>query len=284
MKTYMDCIPCFVRQSLEAARIGSDDPALQERIMREALKLAVNLDYNDTPPALGQKMHRLVRKIGGNPDPYAKIKKKSNMLALALLPDCNRLVRESKNPFETAVRLAIAGNIIDYGVNGALKDEQVNTSIREALHAEIDHAAIEQLRNAVKGAEDILYLGDNAGEIVLDRLLVEQLPREKLTYVVKGSPILNDVTMKDARQSGMTDLVEVIDNGSDAPGTILASCSKEFRQRFDKADLILAKGQGNYETLSNVDNKIFFLLKAKCPVIARDIGCDIGSLIVTDHV
>ncbi|MCK4815836.1 DUF89 family protein, partial [bacterium] len=126
----------------------------------------------------------------------------------------------------------------------------------------------------------ILYLADNAGEIVFDRLLIEQLPYEKITVVVKGKPVINDATMDDAEFAGLTEIVEVFDNGSDAPGTILQDCSQTFRDRFEDADLVIAKGQGNYETLSEVDKDIFFLLKVKCFIIARDIDCEVGEMIL----
>ncbi len=129
-------------------------------------------------------------------------------------------------------------------------------------------------------ARDILYLGDNAGEVVFDRVLIERLPYDEVTFVVKGSPVINDATMADAEAAGLTDLVEVITNGSDGPGTILKTCSPQFRERFGQADLIIAKGQGNYESLSEVDKSIFFVLKAKCPVIARDLDCTIGEMIL----
>jgi len=111
-------------------------------------------------------------------------------------------------------------------------------------------------------------------------LLIEQLPAEKVTVVVKARPVINDATMEDAKVAGLTEIVEVIDNGSDVPGTILESCSQTFRNRFAKADLIIAKGQGNYETLSDVEKNIFFILKAKCSVIAKDLGCEVGEMIL----
>ena len=126
-------------------------------------------------------------------------------------------------------------------------------------------------------------LTDNAGEIVFDRLLIEQLPAENITVVVRGKPVINDAMMEDASIAGLPQIVEVINNGSDAPGTILESCSEKFRHRFEKADLIIAKGQGNYETLSDVDKNIFFLLKVKCPVIAEHLGCEIDAIILHDQ-
>ncbi|MBN1361800.1 MAG: DUF89 family protein, partial [Sedimentisphaerales bacterium] len=144
----------------------------------------------------------------------------------------------------------------------------------------LDTDALLDLKGAVAAAETILYLGDNAGEIVFDRLLIEQMPLEKVTFVVRGSPILNDALLADAQAVGLTDLIDVIDNGADAPGTILEGCSKAFRRRFEKADLVISKGQGNYETLSDVDKDIFFLLRPKCAVLARHLNCELGRLIL----
>ena len=139
---------------------------------------------------------------------------------------------------------------------------------------------IQELADAADRARDILYLADNAGEIVFDRLLIEQLPPGRVTVAVKGGPVLNDATRSDAAVAGLNELAEVIDNGSDAPGTLLGDCSHSFRERFDRADLVIAKGQGNYETLSDARKDVFFLLKAKCPVIAHHLGCDVGRTVV----
>jgi uncharacterized protein with ATP-grasp and redox domains len=151
------------------------------------------------------------------------------------------------------------------------------------LHRAFDGGAVEALRDAVGGAKEILYLGDNSGEIVFDRLLIEQLPGEKVTFVVKAGPILNDALVEDTEEVGLADMVEVIDNGDDAPGTILERCSEDFRRRFAGADVVIAKGQGNYETLSDVDRDVFFMLQAKCEVIARHFGCEKGTPILSHY-
>ena len=280
MKTFLDCIPCFFYQALNAVRMVTSDEEIQERVLREVLRLVSAMDFAQSPPEMGQKIHRLIREVSGNPDPYAEVKQRFNRLALASYPEMQSKVRESQEPFETAVRLAIAGNVIDFGVSPELEEEVVGQSIHSALEAPLNRDALRSLQAAIEQSESILYLGDNTGEIVFDRLLIEQIGRQKVTFVVRGSPVINDVTMEDARMTGMTDLVEVIDNGSDAPGTILEDCSAEFRQRFKMADMIIAKGQGNYETLSQANRKIFFLFKVKCPVIAEDVGCETGSYIV----
>ena len=139
-------------------------------------------------------------------------------------------------------------------------------------------------RQALSKAHKILYLADNAGEIAFDRLLIEQLLPERVTLAVRGAPVINDATMDDARAVGLHEIVEVIDNGSDAPGTILADCSEDFNRRFAEADLILAKGQGNFETLSDDHRKIYFLFKAKCPVIAAHVGLPVGTHVLARSI
>lgn len=285
MRTYFDCIPCFVRQVLDSVRMTTDDEQIQEKVLREALYLGSKMDLSQSPPAMAQKIHRFIREITGVKDPYLEVKNRFNKLGLQMYPELKQQVETSADPLETAVRLAIAGNIIDFGVNSVVEQSQVEKTIAESLTEPLDMEAMEEFRDATSQAEDILYLGDNAGEIVFDRLLIEQLPYEKITFAVKGGPILNDATIEDAQVVGLTDIVNVIDNGSDAPGTILESCSEAFRRRFDKSDLIIAKGQGNFETLCDVDKNLIFMLKPKCVVLARHLGCEIGSLVLagTNH-
>jgi len=280
MRTYFDCIPCFVRQALDAARLATNDERIHEKVVREVLRLAADLDMSQSPPSIGQQIHRLIREMVGKNDPYRKIKKRFNNLALKLYPELRTQVVDSDDRLETAIRLAIAGNIIDFGVNNSLEESHVKETISDSLSGYLDPKQIQSFKDIVNAAGKILYLADNAGEIVFDRLLIEQLPYEKVTVVVKGTPVINDATMEDAGVAGLTRIVEVIDNGSDAPGTIMESCSQEFRHRFANADLIIAKGQGNYETLSDVNKSIFFILKAKCPVIARDLRCEVGEMIL----
>lgn len=279
MKTYLDCLPCFVRQTLEACRMVSDDAGVHERILRQVLVELSSMSFDKPPPFMALKIHRLVRERCGGRDPYKAIKDRFNHFALDMLPDLKDIVKKSQDPFATAVRLAIAGNIIDFGVTGDLDKKRVKKAIQDSLDGPFAINHIDLLREAAAGAKSILYLGDNAGEIVFDKILIEELPREKVTFVVKGGPVINDATVEDARDTGMDDIVEVINNGSDAPGTILELCSTEFQKRFKEAGLIIAKGQGNYETLSAERNNIFFLLMVKCPVIAKDIGCKVGGMV-----
>jgi uncharacterized protein with ATP-grasp and redox domains len=232
---------------------------------------------------MGRIIHRYVKEVSNNSDPYKEVKEKFNNAAKLLCDELQleKFIESSEDPFGTAVRIAIAGNIIDFGVTSSIDENKVKETVEACLEADIKGNASRELMEAVYKAKKILYLGDNAGEIVFDKLLIKRLPCEKITFVVKGEPIINDATMEDAEKVGMTELVNVIDNGADIPGTILRYCSLEFREKFEEADLIISKGQGNYETLSEISNKkIFFLLKAKCPVIAEDLQCQVGDIVL----
>lgn len=279
MRTSLECIPCLVRHALDAARRASDDPRLHEQVIRDLLKAASEMDLSQPPVKMGQYIHRLVCRLSGLEDPYRQAKDQFNAFALRLYPSLKARVESSFDPMEAAVRLAIAGNFIDFSV-GNLVDETSTLRVIDRALADPLHGDPAAFSDAVSAAKDILYLADNAGEIVFDRLLIEQLPRERVALGVRGGPVINDATYADAEAAGLTDLVDVIDNGSDVPGTILAECSEAFRGRFERADLIISKGQGNFETLDDVDNGIFFLLKAKCSVVARHLGCERNSMVV----
>lgn len=279
MQTYLDCVPCLLRQAVEAPRMVAASETVQEAVVRKILQELSGGDFSQSPPVLAQSIHRHIRELTGLKDPYKEIKGRFNALALNLLPALEQKVAEAQQPMETAVRLAIAGNVIDMGISGTLRDRQVEEAIEHALTAPLQ-GELAQFAEAVSCAKQILYLTDNAGEIVFDRLLLQQLPLERVTVAVKGAPVINDATREDAGAAGIDTLAEVIDNGSDAPGTLLSECSEAFLQYFNRADLIIAKGQGNYETLNEVPKNIFFILKAKCPVIARDLGCSVGDLIL----
>ena len=272
-------MPCFLRQALEAARFVSDDPLFHEKIVRSVLQDAATMNLAMSPPAVAQQLHRRIRKTSGNADPYRELKRGFNDMALKLLPEIEEQVRAATDPFAAAVRYAIAGNVIDLGAKGSLSEAEVFQSIDRAL-SDPFVGEVETLRNAIDRAERILYLTDNAGEIVFDRLLIDRLPTERVTVAVKGHPVLNDATMQDAIQAGLTDRVTVIDNGSDAPGTILDDTSEAFRKLFNAADVIISKGQGNFETLSDATGNIFFLFKVKCPVIAHQCGHAVGTQVL----
>jgi damage-control phosphatase, subfamily I len=276
MNTHLDCIPCLFRQALDAARLVSDDAAVHERILREVMGWLSDLDMQSPPPLLAQRIHRLLRETACTEDPYREMKVRQNRMAKELLPRYRAEIAAAADPLDAAVRLAVAANLIDMGAKTGWNEADVPRELERSAQTPLS-GDLEALRSAIAQTRRILYLADNAGEIVFDRLLIEQLPRARVTAVVRGSPVINDATRADALEAGLDELVEIIDNGSDAPGTLLEDCSVEFQRRFAEADLILAKGQGNFETLVNEPGNIFFLFRIKCPVTAGMVGQPVGT-------
>jgi len=279
MKTFLDCIPCLVRQALHSVCSTTDDEQVHETIIRTTLEGIAGMDFRQPPAVMAQAIHRRIREATGNADPYVEQKRRLNDVALELFPIFSQQIENAANPLELAVRLAIAGNIMDLAVKTDLGEDEVLASFDDCLAASLD-CHIDEFAKAVDAANDILYLADNAGEIVFDRLLLEQLPRGKVTVAVRGKPVINDATITDAEYVDLPKIAKVIDNGSDAPGTILSDCSDAFRRHFERADMIISKGQGNYETLVDCPRPIWFLLRVKCPIIARDLKCPVGTTIL----
>lgn len=277
MRTYLDCYACFVRQALSAARMAGAGDADQQAVMTETLALLQTLLPGTSPPEIAYAVHRIVRERLGDSDPYLAAKVEGTRAALALYPRLKALVAESADPLDTAVRVSIAGNIIDLGVCDDVPDLWATVEQVMAVPLAIDHQ--EGLRSALAVADHVLYLADNAGETVFDRVLVEQL-EPPVVYAVKGGPVLNDATRQDALAAGLGTCATVVENGSNAPGTVLDLCSAEFCEAFARAPLIIAKGQANYETLSEAGPRVFCLLQVKCPVIADDVEAPVGSAVV----
>ena len=276
MQAYIECYPCVLRQSIEAARRAGATLAQERAIMMETLHILQTLPEGLTPPAISSPVHRAVREITGNPDPYFQAKAESTQKAMALMPRLRSILAETTDPLETAVRLSIAGNIMDFGPNQQFDLWEVVERVLEQPLAIND---LEALRKKLSEVEWVLYLADNAGETVFDRLLIETL-KPKVIYVVKGGPALNDAIYEDAVAAGIDQVADVIDNGAQVTGTILELCSQELQTRFEQAELILSKGMGNYETLSTVAGPIFYLMQVKCPVIGLDVGAPKGSIVV----
>jgi len=276
MRTYLDCYPCFLRQALDAARKAGAGVEQQKAVLSRVLDVLREVEPSSTPPEIGYRVHRIVRRVVNDGDPYQAAKEASTHQALALYPRLKALVAQADEPLDIAVRLSIAGNIIDLG---PAQEYDLWSTVERVLaqsYAVDDRLA---LRAALSSAGQVLYLADNAGETVFDRLLIETLD-VPVTYAVKGGPVLNDATREDALAAGVGRVAEIVDTGSDAPGTILDWCSEEFRHLYEGAELVVAKGQANYETLSEEGPGVFFLLQAKCPIIARDVGVPVGSIVL----
>ncbi len=288
MRTYLDCIPCFYRQALEAARLTGADEIVQKKIIDELSRLIPNFPLKASPPEMGRTIHALVRKIIGVKDPFKEIKESSNKMALSLYPELKQEINNSEDKLLTAVKLSIAGNVIDYGVKNSLNvEEEINKIFNKDFKSNAENNKTvfryQEFKEILSKVNHIIYLADNAGEVVFDRLLIEELTEKlgkQVIYVVRGKPIINDALIEDAIFCGINKVAKITASGSDAPGTILKYCSPEFIELFRKAELIISKGQGNYESLSEEDESIFFLFKAKCPVIAKDVGCKVGDMVL----
>ena len=276
MRTYLDCLPCFLSQALRAARIATDDETKIKRVLDEVGMMLREIPLESTPPESGKLIYRKVGEITGNRDPYRRLKDKSTKEALALYPSLKHRVETSNLRLPTAIRIAIAGNVIDFGPNRAFDIPQ---EIDETLKKDAAVWDYLSFRNALSKTADILYIGDNAGECVFDRILIEEL-KKPVIYVVRDVPVINDATYEDAVQAGIDKVATIVSSGTDAPGTILNTCSAEFKRLYDRAEFIISKGQGNYEGLSNEKRPIFFLLKTKCQVIASDMGVQEGDIVL----
>ncbi len=276
MKAYLDCYPCFFAQALKAARLTTSDEKKIWQILNEVSSAVPKIPFAATPPEIGREIYRIVSRSTGVDDPYKKIKEKFTQQALLLYPELKKLIKISRDRLMTALRLAIAGNVIDFGSNSPF---DLKKDIETILYQDFAINDYEEFCAVLKKARRILYLADNAGETVMDGLLIEEI-HKPVVYVVREKPIINDATKEDALKAGLDRVAEITSSGCDAPGNILRFCSREFLKAYRRADLIISKGQGNYEALSDEEMPIFFLLKAKCRVIAQDIGVEKGSIIL----
>ncbi len=250
-------------------------------VMKRIFQCALEFDPHLSPPEMAMHIHRIIRAECGKEDPYLEMKKQS----IAEVSRQEKHIRErigaSENPFRTAVRFALVGNVLDFAIFD-WNPEQLNEQLEAALHKPLDEAAMTRLENAAKSAKKVLFLGDNAGESVFDKLLIEQLHGKEVVYAVRGGPAINDVTLSDAIASGLDKVAVLRSSGLDAPGTLLDQVSEEFRKDFDSADLVIAKGQGNYESLNECGRKIFFLTQIKCPVVAHDLKGRVGDWVIAE--
>jgi damage-control phosphatase, subfamily I len=239
-------------------------------------------------PTIAAELHQILREVSGINNPYKKEKDISNTVALKMYDSLLEKTISSKDPWLEALKLSIAGNIMDYvsvpNLSGN-EEKYFLETLEKLFHSGIVSNDIEKLRNAISKANNILFLGDNAGEIVMDKLFLRILQHTNITYVVRGDYILNDVTFEDAKLVGIDKYAQILSNGNNAPSTIIEHTSNEFKGAYKKADIIISKGQGNYEGLMNEkDNRIFFLLMAKCEVIAEKLNVKLKDVVVKQQI
>ncbi len=303
MKTFLECVPCFFRQAVSVAKLSGADEAAQKKIIFTLGKKLPEFSFSLSPPELSRTIYRISEEVTGVTDPYLPVnspapraqgvrrlqimKRKSNAAVMKIYPAARESVENAEDSLLAATEFAIAGNIIDCGTANPF---DVNLEIEKIIKEEektrkrkkktFDY---EIFREEIIRSDRILYLGDNTGEIVFDRILIEEIRKlggkKKVFFVVKERPVINDAIVQDALFCGLDKCASVISSGSDAPGTVPSLCSREFFNILDSSQMVISKGQGNFEAFNPPEGKpSFFLFMAKCPVVTSEAGCGEGDI------
>lgn len=276
MRIFPECYCCLMQQAVSAMNSGGVDQRTQIDTIKKVLHTLEKGDDSLTPANLAGQTNQVIREIVGINDLYQEIKRKSHLIAEEYLEDLIDLSNEGNDKLEQGLKISAAGNIIDVvHVNDYDLWEEVITTVNQELLG----GGVEAFRQRIDESPYLLYLADNVGETIFDRVFIDTL-NIPVIYAVKGGPILNDATLEDALAAGIDQTAEIVETGSRSPGTILNQCSEEFKNLFEKSDVILAKGQANYETLDDKGDKIFFLLRVKCPVLSREINTPLDTLVM----
>lgn len=279
MKIQFECLSCLLNQVLEAARMSTDDNQKIRNIINKYALMIPGIDMEKTSPVVTHNIHKLIKKELDVADPYQQFKEKHIQLALDLYPAAREIVKSAEDPLRAALIMSATGNSIDSCIE---MDIDIEKALKSGIEEGFAVSNFEVFNKKLIKASKLMIIGDNSGEAVFDRLLIKELDKYKVevTYVVRSEPVLNDITLKEAGKIGLDEICQVMESGSKTPGLNMKGVTPEFKDKFYNTDIIISKGQGNYETLSELkDISIFFLLKAKCEVIARELNYPRGSLI-----
>lgn len=283
MQLKPDCFACLYNQSLRVTKALECDEACADRVMQRSAEVLAHITPRQTPPEAAAILYPAISKLVGKEDLYAAKKRESIERAKEFIDFVRGKIAASSDPVDAALRAAVAGNVIDFATEVLFDIEEEIAKIFEAPFA-IDHK--ERFKERLAKAKSLLIIGDNVGEHVFDKVMIETLRSRydiDVTYFVRGKPIINDVTLADAQAIGLDEVCEVVDSGVDTPGFILERANDEAKEIFTNADLILAKGMGNFECMESMcDSRIYFLFKVKCSVVASRVGKQIGDLIMAE--
>lgn len=275
MKMQEKCLPCVVNQAIKVA----DMVGMKEKgnLLRRVFSYLSQVDYNAiTSPELIGEIFSIIKEETGNQDPYKETRQKYNKMFLERLPAYEKEIEQSKKPFEEAVKYAIIGNVIDFNPIHELTILDVERHFKRLKGEKLEINDASLLQKELETAKTILYLGDNCGEICLDKILLRKIkamnPKVQIFFATRGAAVVNDSIEEDAYLVGIDEVATVVSNGDSSLGTVLSRTSREFLQIYEKADVVIAKGQANYECLSTEKKNIYFLLMTKCQTIAKDIG------------
>ena len=283
MKISYECGPCFLRQAREAMDLSTDDETLKMELMEDIFKfLSNNFKLDTNSNSTGSAMHKMIIEKTGCRDPYHKEKIEGNEIALKYLPEVKKIL-ENDDSLENYVKIAIIGNILDFGA--FTLDDDIESVIKNSLKKDLTIKDIEEFEDSLKSNDKVLYLVDNTGEIVFDKLLLSKIKEYDLdiTIAVKSVPILNDACMKEALDAGLDEFGEIVEIGCGTVGYVDSEISVEFREIFNDHKFIISKGMGNYEGLTEIDlssKDIYFLLCAKCNTISKHIGVNLHDMLL----
>ncbi len=292
MRACLDCLPCLARNAIDLARKSAQgDADLEARIAAEGMRIlghVAEAGYALPPPCYARQLiDNALAMCGGRvPDPWAEEKKTSTELALKLMERLDEIPGWDPDSFESCLRLSVAGNILDFSVYADLDIAAAMETMATAFTKRVDTAAVAGLKRRMDAAKSILWIFDNCGEAVFDRLLMEPY-RDKITLAVRGKPAFNDITRAELEPSGLSHFIKcesLVSNDDGVPGVVDETCGAAFRAAFAAADLVVAKGQANFETMSErTDKPIAFLFLAKCPVVCRAVGAEPKTIQVLLH-
>jgi len=268
-----ECIDCLMKHHLNAAPAGTDTKTKLE-YMKRLMQIVVDARLEDSSPTLSPAISRLQREMFGiELYDYTDIKKYFNSLMMEKAPEIEKEIMAAKDPLKLAVQYAMTGNYIDFGAVENVNEEDLNKYLERAKEIPVSEEEYESFKTDIKKAKQLVFLTDNCGEIVMDKLLMEELKRQNpsmnLTVIVRGENVSNDATLADAEQIGLTDMVKVIGNGSAIGGTSMRDISEEALKLMKEADVLIAKGQGNFETLQMCGLNIYYLFMCKCMMFAN---------------
>lgn len=273
MKSKIECIPCFFSQFIklmEQLRL----PQRERRIISQKFLHIISKNiFVKSPPEIAKLGYDILKTFIGDKDPYKRLKKKSNQIVISEYSYFKSKISKSDDKLLAAIKISIAGNIIDFGVKHGINLNKTNIFIRNRIKISSNkYFHYKEFLRTLKKTKNILYIGDNAGEIVLDKILIEEIkklyPHQNIVFAVRGAPIINDVVLMDAKYIGLDKIVKVVDTGTNIPGVVLKYASEEFLNVYKKSDIIISKGQGNFESLEDKNKDIFYLFMVKCPVVA----------------
>jgi len=277
MKLALDCLPCFIDQVLRLARSTELDTDLTRNLMNQAWEIMKDSPVDVTPPEVARQVYRLVYDASGQENPLLTLKENCTKRALAVYPELKKHVRDAKSPLAEALKLAVAGNVIDFGQASSFDLMKEIEMVLSATFPIFDFAPFQKAQDE---SEQILYIADNAGETVFDRILIEELSKP-VVYAVRDEPIQNDADINDALDAGVDQVAQVISSGANTPGAVLKLCNETFLELYnDPSTMVISKGQGNYEALSDETRPIFYLLKVKCNHFSHVVGVPEGSYVV----